>query len=352
MTARWAWIGIGAVGWLGLAPAGCVMRSGGRVADHWELVGPFRRFAHDGAAPPAPAEGTRQDHGTPSTESPGPQQAPGSDATPDELSAVSSNGFFSLRAADLDLGTNGPDSDEPVGPAIDPAEHGLFAPVTQAEDTFWYLDLGFRMGVTRLHSTEHRLDRRLQDPLKLDLLHVFERPVTPIDRKSEFGLTTGYVGIGRRETNWLTWNFYFGSGVGEDRFHDRWLTANLDVNFKYAFYYTGMTVDIYPWGLSQRGRYVSFKEHLKAGRPYLLTGIEVGYLKARGGGYMALSPVPLYQDDQKVEDWLLSYLLGCGWEVPINDRWAFDLSVHYTFHFYRPEEYNGWNLTYALRYRF
>jgi hypothetical protein len=28
------------------------------------------------------------------------------------------------------------------------------------------------------------------------------------------------------------------------------------------------------------------------------------------------------------------------------------VSCHYTFHVYRPQEYNGWNITYALRYRF
>ena len=69
---------------------------------------------------------------------------------------------------------------------------------------------------------EDRLDRRLNGPARLDLFGVFESPTTPLDRKSDFALTTGYIGIGRRETEWLTWNFYFGSGVGGDRDHQRW----------------------------------------------------------------------------------------------------------------------------------
>lgn len=333
-----------------------MMGPGGRVAERWELVGPFKVFAPKPTALPSPSG--QKDRRVPgSAGENAPFLPPHSQAAvqPDQPSvspAVSSNGFFSLRPADLNLGSNGAESVETVGPAINPAEHSLFAPVAGIEDTFWYLDLGFRMGITRLHSTEHKLDRRLHDPLKLDVFGVFDSPTTPIDRKTDFGLTTGYIGIGRRETAWLTWNFYFGSGVGGDRDHQRWLNANLEVNFEYQLYYTGVTVDIYPWGLSRRGRYADFPEHLKASRPYFVTGIETGYLRARGGGHFALAPIPVYRDDQKIRDWLFSYLVGFGWEVPINERWAFDLSVHYTFHFYRPEEYDGWNLTYALRYRF
>ena len=312
-----------------LAAAGCVMGPGGRVADKWELVGPFKTLS-----PKRPARDRPQ-----RTEPPNDTDA-------------SSNGLFSLRPTDVNLAGGEAEPVEPVGPAIDPAEHRLFAPVPGAEDTFWYLDLGFRMGVTRLHETKNRLDRRLDLPRKIDVLGVFKSPVTPIDRKSDLALTTAYIGIGRRETEWLTWNFYLGTGVGGDRDHQRWLTANQEVNFDYALYYTGMTVDVYPWGLSQRGRYINVREHLKAGRPYLVTGFEIGYLRARGWGHFRFAPVRIYSDSQRIEDWLFSYLVGFGWEVPLNERWAFNLSVHYTFHFYRPEEYNGWNLTYALRYRF
>ncbi|MFH0982125.1 MAG: hypothetical protein V2A79_11355 [Planctomycetota bacterium] len=341
---------LGAGGLIAVAAIGCVMGPGGRVAEQWELVGPFKAFAPKKPAPPQPS-GQQDRRATQPPEGGArlPSQSGPSQDLPDQAPGASSNGVFSLRVGQLDFGSNGT---EPVGPAINPAEHSLFAPVPGVEDTFWYLDLGFRMGITRLHSTEDRLDRRLNDPLKLDAFGVFEHPTTPIDRKSDFALTTAYIGIGWRETEWLTWNFYLGSGVGGDRDHQRWLNSNLEVNFDYALYYTGMTVDVYPWGLARRGRYADFKEHLKAGRPYLVTGIEIGYLRARGWGHFALAPITLYSDSQRIEDWLFSYLVGCGWEVPINERWAFNLSVHYTFHFYRPEEYNGWNVTYALRYRF
>ncbi len=341
---------------LGVAAAlatGCAMGPGGRVADEWELVGPFKAFASKKAArptrsgPPDRREPTSPKDDVRSTTAP---SAPG-DRLPERsvTPEASSNGFFSLRSKELDLGTR---AEETAGPAIDPSEHSLFAPVARAEDTFWYLDLGFRMGVTRLHSTKTKLDRRLDLPRKVDLFGVFDNPVTPLDRKTDLALTTAYIGIGRRQTEWLTWNFYFGSGVGGDQDHQRWLTANQVLKFSYAMYYTGITVDIYPWGLSQRGRYVNLKEHLKASRPYLVTGIEIGYLRARGWGHFAIAPVKIYADSQRIEDWLFSYLIGFGWEVPINERWAFNLQVHHTFHFYRPEEYNSWNLTHALRYRF
>ncbi len=227
-------------------------------------------------------------------------------------------------------------------------------PVSTAseEEKFWYLDLGFRMGITRLGSAEEKLDKRLNGPMKLDVFGVFEKPHTPIDRKSELGLNTFYLGVGRRETSWLTWNVYFGGGIGKDRDHQRWLNHNLDVRFDYLAYYTGFTVDIYPWGISKRARYDNFLEHLRASRPYYVTGIEIGYVRARGWGDYKIAPIHVYHDSQRIEDWLFSGIVGMGWEIPLDDRWAFNLQAHYTFHAYRPEEYNGWNITYALRYKF
>ena len=231
---------------------------------------------------------------------------------------------------------------------------GKELPVSTAseEEKFWYLDLGFRMGITRLGGTEEKLDKRLNDPMKLDVFGVFEKPHTPIDRKSELGLNTFFLGIGRKESSWLTWNVYFGGGIGKDRDHQRWLNHNLDVRFDYLAYYTGFTVDIYPWGTSRRGRYDNFLEHLRASRPYYVTGIEIGYVRARGWGDYKIAPIRVYHDSQRIEDWLFSGIVGLGWEIPLDNHWAFNLQTHYTFHAYRPEEYNGWNITYALRYKF
>ncbi|UCG15853.1 MAG: hypothetical protein JSV19_11215 [Phycisphaerales bacterium] len=227
-----------------------------------------------------------------------------------------------------------------------------FVPPTTKGDEYWYLDFGFRQGWTRLRSTKERLDRRLNLPLCLDVLGTFESPMTPLDRKSAGLLDTGYLGVGRRENDWLTWNFYFGGGAGGDRDKQRWANLNLEVNFDYLIYYTGLTADIYPFGIADHSGRGGFWETLRTSRPYVLTGFEVGYVRAKGWGKLALAPLPLYTDEQKIEDWLFSYLIGAGWEFPINPDWRFVVSGHYTFHFYRPEEYNGWNITYALRYRF
>lgn len=331
--------------------AGCTMPRSGRVADAWHLVGPFVRLHRGGdsprrswanGAPPRTSrvavDSSSSGFSQPSRERPSSRQEPGGAATRLRV----------LPLGKVRVSALGESSEPPT----DVPRHHLFAPDDVRDDRFWYLDLGFRMGVTRLHETQHRLDRRLDLPRKVDVLGVFKSPQTPIDRKTELGLTTSYIGIGRRETEWLTWNFYFGTGVGGDRDHQRWLTANQEVNFDYGIWYTGLTVDVYPWGLSQRGRYENWKEHLRASRPYFVSGFEMGYVRARGWGHFAIAPVKLYRDSQRVEDWLFSYLLGFGWEIPLDERWAFNLQVHYTFHFYRPEEYNSWNVTYALRYQF
>ncbi len=321
--------------WLALG-GGCL--SSGRapgqpvqLADEWELVGPFKVFARQ--RPPArrrqptsqPA--IRLDLNPREGESPEPELA-GQQPEP-------------LRLDHFD------DSFD-----LDRIPPGLFSSRSHHDDTVWYLDMGFRAGYTRLEETADRLEARLDLPLKLDIFGVFERPYTPLDRKSKMLLTTQYIGLGRRETEWLTWNFYFGSGVGADRDHQRWGNANLEVNFKYAFFYSGLTADLYPWGVPKYRHYANYRERLKASRPYLVTGFEQGYLRARGAGHFALAPVPLYRDSQRIEDWLFSWLIGAGWEFPLNDRWAFNLSGHYTFHFYRPDEYNGANVVFAFRYRF
>jgi hypothetical protein len=227
-----------------------------------------------------------------------------------------------------------------------------FVPPTTSGQEYWYLDFGFRQGWTRLHSTKQKLDRRLDLPLKLDWAGIFEDPNTPMDRKSSGLLDTAYLGIGRRENDWLTWNFYFGAGVGGDRDKQRWANLNLEVNFDYAAYYTGLTADIYPFGIADHSGRGGFRETLRTSRPYILSGFELGYIRAKGWGHFAVAPLTLYADEQKIRDWLFSYLIGLGWEFPISRNWRFVVSAHYTFHFYRPDEYNGWNITYALRYRF
>ncbi len=305
---------------LSLTPSGCYSvrerQQAVRLADEWELVGPFKKLSPEYRKRARPEKVTTQ---------PARPELP-----PDGQILDHFDDSFDLSR-------------------IPP---GLFAMKTRDDDSFWYLDMGFRTGFTRLESAADKLQLRLDLPLKLDVLGVFESPYTPLDRKTDMVLTTQYIGLGRRETEWLTWNFYLGYGVGGDRNHQRWLNANLEVNFKYALIYSGLTADIYPWGIPAYRNYPDLEERLKASRPYAVTGFEFGYLRARGAGHLALAPVPIYKDSQRIEDWLFSWLIGLGWEFPVNDRWAFNLSAHYTFHFYRPEEYNGTNIVFALRYRF
>lgn len=229
----------------------------------------------------------------------------------------------------------------------------MFSHGRDADGDYWYLDVGFRLGQIELDETSKQLDRRLDSLMALDWMDLFDRPYTPRDRKSDWGMTTQYLGIGRRETEWLTWNFYLGYGFGGDYNHDRVGPLNIDVDFEYNFIYTGLTADLYPWGKPKHASYPNWEERFAASRPYLLSGFELGYVRAFGRGYINLAPLgKLYKDAQYIEDWLFSYLLGLGWEVPLDERWSFTTSAHYTFHFYRPEEYNGYNITLAFRYRF
>ncbi|MCC7292029.1 MAG: hypothetical protein IT449_08220 [Phycisphaerales bacterium] len=327
-----------------------------RVAEPWELKGPFRAFA---AQPPRAAapEGA-------SAESTEPAEP--TDAQP--------------ALIETDIPPDGPPPDEDAGPTIEEPElttdlpdelaapgaddleapiasfaerPGLFSHGFHEDEDFWYLDSGFRLGQVRLEETSKQLDLRLDTLMALDTVHMFDEPVTPRNRKTDWGMTTQYLGLGRRETDWLTWNSYLGYGFGGDLNHDRRVILNIDVDFQYNIVYTGLTTDLYPWGKPKHANYPSWRERFYASRPFLLSGFEIGYVRGRGRGYVGLAPIgKIYKDSQSIEDWLFSYLAGLGWEVPIDDRWSFGASIHYTFHFYRPEEYNGYNITTALRYRF
>lgn len=314
------------------------------IAERWELKGPFRSLA-----PPRessvdrPAD--RPDRPLAHSDSPSAGAIPGE--PPDE------GGYAGVpppagRPPDTDLSLRTVEAED--GGEFE-ERRGLFSH-GYSHDKFWYLDLGFRFGWQRLDGTARKLDLRLDAPLKLDWAGVFEHPTTPLDRKTDLGLTTQYIGIGRRETDWLTWNFYLGYGSGGDHNHQRVGNVNLEVNFDYTLVYTGLTADVYPWGTARYANYSSWRERLHASRPFLMSGVEFGYLRARGRGHLALAPVKLYRDSQAIEDWLFSWLIGAGWEMPINARLSLATMMHYTFHFYRPEEYNGWNVTFALRYRF
>ena len=216
----------------------------------------------------------------------------------------------------------------------------------------WHIDFGFRTGQTKLASTKKQLDRRLDLPMKLDVFGVFHSPETPLDRKSNFGLNTIYLGLGYQQNDWLIWTFFAGGGAGRDSDHQRFLNLNLDVDFEYAYYYTGVQAELYPWGLPDYLNKLDLGQRLRAGRPYLITGFETGFVDASGRGDFSIAPFKIYEDEVNIRDWLFSYLLGVGWALPVNDHWSWNISSHYSFHFYRPEEYNTWNIVSALRYRF
>ena len=216
----------------------------------------------------------------------------------------------------------------------------------------WHVDFGFRTGYTKLGSTKQQLDRRLGLPMKLDAFGVFHSPETPLDRKSSFGLNTIYLGLGYQQTDWLIWTFFAGGGAGRDSDHQRFVNLNLDLDFEYVYYYTGVQCELYPWGLPDYLNNLDLCQRLRASRPYIMTGLETGFVDARGSGDFSIAPFKIYEDEVNIRDWLFSYLLGVGWAVPLSDNWSLNVSSHYSYHFYRPNEYNTWNIVSVLRYRF
>ena len=221
-----------------------------------------------------------------------------------------------------------------------------------SENARWHVDFGFRTGFTKLGATKQQLDRRLGLPMKLDAFGVFHSPETPLDRKSSFGLNTIYLGLGYQQTDWLIWTIFAGGGAGRDSDHQRFVNLNLDLDFEYVYYYTGVQCELYPWGLPDYLNNLDLGQRLRASRPYIMTGLETGFVDARGSGDFRIAPFKIYEDEVNIRDWLFSYLLGVGWALPLSDNWSINVSSHYSYHFYRPNEYNTWNIVSALRYRF
>jgi len=241
------------------------------------------------------------------------------------------------------------EADSALGPAEDTppaADRG-----TPLPDKRWHVDLGFRHGFPDLDSTKQQLDRRMDLPLRLDVLGVFDRPYTPIDRRSDQGFTSLYGGIGRQENPLFLWTYYVGGGAGDDINHGRFLIETLEVDFKYDFYYTGFLAEYYPWEIPTIHTNPTWEERLRASRPYLLAGLESGYVSSDGEGDFAIAGLTVYHDELKVRDWLFGCRVGLGWNVPVSNDWSINLSGDYTFHFYRSEEYNGWAVTTGFRYR-
>ncbi|MFQ5591163.1 MAG: hypothetical protein ACE5HE_08380 [Phycisphaerae bacterium] len=229
-----------------------------------------------------------------------------------------------------------------------PPDDGV-KPASRRED--WHIDFGVRFGYTKLGSTKQQLDRRLDLPLKLDVLGFFDSPHTPLDSKSELTLNTLYAGIGRQPADWLSWTVYVGGGYANDHTHQRTLNVNLTTEFKYLALYTGVALELYPWGQPKHQEYADWSACLRAGKPYLLAGGEIGYVSASGRGEYAIAPFRIYEDSVEIRDWLFSLIIGVGWQIPLDDRWSINIALDHAFHLYRPEEYDTWNLHWAFRYR-
>lgn len=216
----------------------------------------------------------------------------------------------------------------------------------------WHADFAFRNSYPRLNSTRQQLDRRLDLPLRLDAALVFDEPYTPLDRRSDFRLTSWHAGVGRQESTRVIWTYYAGGGWGKDLNHQRFLFETLEVDFEYVYAYTGFMAEYYPWEVPAVPSAATLENCLRASRPFLHAGLESGYVSAEGEGDFKVAGMNVYHDEQKVRDWLFSIAVGMGWAFPLNDRWSIILSGDYRFQFYRPEEYSGWNLTTGIRYRF
>ena len=216
----------------------------------------------------------------------------------------------------------------------------------------WHVDLAVRTGYLKLSSTEQKLDRRLELPLSLGTFNVFQHSQTPIDRNTGWGLSTFYLGVGREESDRFIWTAYAGAGAWRDRTSQRALIGKLSVRFRYATYYAGLTTELYPWGTPRYDRDLTWAQGLAASRPFVLAGAELGFVNARGAGDLKLLGLKVYKDSQGIRDWVFAGRLGVGWALPMGEHWSFNLTGDYTHHLYRPEEYNSWNVTTVLRYRF
>jgi len=216
----------------------------------------------------------------------------------------------------------------------------------------WHVDMGIQTSFSKLSSTEQKLDRQLDWPLRVDVLNVFTRPRTPIDRKSTFSLNTIYFALGKRVSDRVIINGYLGFAPGVDRDHQQFLIADLRINFKYSSYLIGLQAEYYPWGFPRYHNDTDWEKRIDASRLYFYSAILTGYLSAEGTGRYKLFNVNVYQDSIKVRDWIFAGIVGMGWSIPISDRWSIQLTGDYSFHAYRPEEYNGWRITTGLRFRF
>ncbi len=238
--------------------------------------------------------------------------------------------------------------------AFDPSDDASIATdqASRHSNKRWHIDLGIRNSYPKLDSTQKQLDLRMDVPLKLDVFGVFDRPYTPIDRRSDQGYTSLYGGIGRQENPRFLWTYYFGGSSGKDINHGRFLLQTLEVDFEYGFYYTGVSAEYYPWEIPSIHATPSWEQRLLASRPFLLAGLESGYVSSKGEGDYRIAGMTTYHDELKIRDWLFSGMVGLGWSLPLNDCWSINLSGDYRLHFYRPEEYNGWNFATGVRYRF
>jgi len=243
-------------------------------------------------------------------------------------------------------------SPAPASPETEKSNSKSERPEGSEIDKPWHLDLSFRSFHPRLSETKAMLDQRLKVPMRMDWAHLFDEPYTPVDRNTDWGFGGLSIGVGRQENDWLLWTVYGGGGSGEDRNFQRILFETLEVNFKYRYVYFGGEAEIYPWKIPTVRPQMSFDEKLRASRPFLLTGLEAGYVSSDGEGAFRAFQIPTYRDSAHIRDWVSNLRLGLGWSFPLSTSFSLQLSGDYAFNFYRPDEYNGWQLIAGLRYRF
>lgn len=235
-----------------------------------------------------------------------------------------------------------------VQPVRDPA-HDRLPPFSRRR---FFIEAGAVNQFPQLHESHHQVNRYLDRTL--GWAPGFSSPREFYDFRRSGQLLLAYAAGGYTATEWLDLTFEMGGWGGElkDTSGPLFL-GSLDTHFDYTTLFAQVGTRVYPVGRPEISGGSDPAAVLSGARPFLYQSF--GTTRAESAGTAMLGPrgfPHLLEISLRRSDWIPTYKLGAGLEIPLDEHLSLITYGGYNFYFSRRDEFNGFSLTVAARLRF
>lgn len=227
-----------------------------------------------------------------------------------------------------------------------------------AYEKHWYVGVGGTNYHPRLRESEDQIKRELNN--LFDWMPCWKKPKTFADWRDDFMLWDFVAGFGRDltpKTNWMIW---FGGAMGSMTSRERYGLISTKINFKRSSIFVAPELFYYPWGKidhsSVEGTHgvQRVRAAIANAKPYFSFISGFTFVKAEADvKFKAPLFGTLFRQEQSEDHYMYTLSPRVGLTMPIGKNTSINPVFIYLFNGPKHStEYNGWALSFTVRWQF